>query len=29
LVTRTVAGYSYRDNWASFPGGSFIRKNGS
>jgi hypothetical protein len=29
LVTRTVAGYSYRDNWASFPGGSFIRKNSS
>src|SRR5580700_2260180 len=29
LVTRTVAGYSYWDNWASFPGGSFIRKNGS
>jgi hypothetical protein len=29
LVTRTVAGYSYRDNWASFPGGSFIRQNSS
>jgi hypothetical protein len=29
LVTRTAAGYSYMDNWASFPGGSFIRKNGS